>query len=194
MGFNSWRLKQFFAVEELKALAAKLSPYLNLSGGTTVTSVDELGPSQTGNAGKFLTTDGTNASWDTPAGSGDMTAAVYDPAAKAEQVLTVGDIDGATLDPAGTDNSTDVTLAGTPDYITISGQVITRNAVDLAADVTGNLPVTNLNSGTGASSSTFWRGDGTWAAVAIAGLLINLNIVTDPSILSSSLTIGLTVT
>jgi len=36
-----------------------------------------------------------------------------------------------------------VTLAGTPNYITISGQVITRNDVDLAADVTGVLPVAN---------------------------------------------------
>ena len=68
------------------------------------------------------------------------------------------------VDQAGTDNSTDVTLVGTPDYITIAGQVITRNPIDLANDVTGNLPVSNLNGGTGASAFTFWRGDGTWAS------------------------------
>lgn len=38
------------------------------------------------------------------------------------------------------------------------------------SDLSGNISTSQMNSGTGASSSTFWRGDGTWVSVGNAGV------------------------
>ena len=123
-----------------------ISTSADVTDATTVAAAGALMDSEVTNLAQVKAFDSSDYA---TAAQGDAA----DAALPAASVSTFGgtlidDADAATarttlgVDAAGTDNSTDVTLAGTRNYITISGQTITRNQIDISDD-------TNLAVGTG---------------------------------------------
>jgi hypothetical protein len=71
-------------------------------------------------------------------------------AGDSEIVLTGDALSIAASIARDTELHDEVTLGGSLDYLTLAGQVLTRNAVDVTTDITGTLPV--ANGGTGATT------------------------------------------
>lgn len=145
-------------------LSGTLSVANGGTGATTTTgAINNLLPSQSGNAGKFLATNGANVAWapvvtDITFGTTGLT-----PSTSTAGVISVG---GTLAITSGGTGATTATNARTNLGL---GTLATQNSVNLGTQVTGTLAVSSLSTGSAGQVLTMSGGTPTWAAAASAG-------------------------
>lgn len=115
------------------------------TGQTTAnTAFNALAPAQSGQSGKFLTTDGTNTSWSSSGiGSGTVTSV---------SVVTANGVSGTVATSTTTPAITLVLGAITPSSVTASGNITGAN---LSGTNTGNQTITLTGDVTGSGTGSF---------------------------------------
>lgn len=162
-------------------------------------------PDQTGNAGKFLTTDGSTASWGTPAGSGDVVgpSSATDNAIARFDTTTGKLIQNSTITISDTGDMSGVSSLGVANYIdfdttpTVTNAIgrmywdATQNslAVGLTANVSSDVGQTLYARVTNAEAVTITKGQVVYAFGA-TGNRMSVKLASNSSDATSAKTIG----